>query len=111
VTETKIGKIQKVSFGIGGYQDAMIGIDFTLGSSGWGVCDHTGFWGSGIEVTDNTKWTEADRDAEFSELVRYIDGLLVKAKVKTVEDLKDIPVEVTFERNTLKSWRILEEVL
>ncbi len=42
----EIGKIQKVSFGHGGYQDAGIGVSFSLGSdkASWGVHDFWGAW-------------------------------------------------------------------
>ena len=32
--EKKLGKIENVKFGIGGYQDAMIGLHVTLGNNG-----------------------------------------------------------------------------
>ena len=35
--EKRLGKIESVSFGLGGYQGAMLGIHVTLGASGWGV--------------------------------------------------------------------------
>ena len=34
--EKKLGKIQSVRFGHGGYQDACIGISVTLGDGSWG---------------------------------------------------------------------------
>lgn len=34
---TELGKITKVHFGVGGYQDAMIGISFTLGNDSWPI--------------------------------------------------------------------------
>jgi hypothetical protein len=43
--------------------------------------------------------------------MRYVSKLLKEAKVDSVDKLKGKPVEVTFEGNTLKSWRILTEVL
>lgn len=44
--EKKIGKITSVSFGHCGYQDAMIGISFTLGSNSWGVGTDMSYWDS-----------------------------------------------------------------
>lgn len=110
-TEVKLGKIQKVSFGLGGYQDTMLGISLMLGASTWSTHYHKGFWGPDITVTERTQWTEDDRTAEFAELVHYVGELLSNANVKCVADLKNIPIEVTFEKNVLKSWRILEEVI
>jgi hypothetical protein len=43
--------------------------------------------------------------------MRYVSKLLKESKVDSVEKLKGKPVEVTFEGNMLKEWRILTEVL
>jgi len=110
----RIGKIQHVSFGLGGYQNAQLGISFTLGSDkdGWGVGDFKGNWDAEtIEHSKNCEWTEEERDKSYAETMRYLSKLLRQAKVKDVSELKGIPVEVTFEGNVLKEWRILEEVL
>ncbi len=112
-TRTEIGKIQSITFGNGGYQDCMFGISVGLGSDKncWGCDDFKGAWGLGITVDKHTKWTEKDRDAEFAKTMRFINELLIKAKKSDVYKLVGVPVEVTFENNTLKSWRVLEEVL
>jgi hypothetical protein len=104
-------KISRVSFGYGGYQDAMFGLSVTLEGSGCGVGDFHGMWSISTEVGDYTKWTESDRDKEFAKTMRYVNQLLIDAKKEDVAQLKNVPVEVTFENNTLKSWRILTEVL
>lgn len=111
--EKRIGKIEYVKFGYGGYQDAMFGISITLSSKKdcWGVCDFKGAWGMCTKVTERTKWTEDDRRKQFADTMIFIDELMLKAKVTDVNDLRGVPVEVTFEGNTLKEWRILEEVL
>lgn len=107
----KLGRIEKVSFGYGGYQDVQFGLQVTLGDGSWAVGSFNGGWSADIECTEHCKWTEADRDRAFSDTMRYVNGLLKDAKVKSVAELKDIPVEVEFDGNTLKSWRILTEVL
>lgn len=110
--EKKLGKIESVSFGLGGYQGAMLGIHFTLGNSCWGVGDLKGNWDAEqIKHTENTKWTEEDRDASYAEIMRYVSKLLKDAKVDSVDKLKGKPIEVTFDGNLLKEWRILTEVL
>lgn len=112
--EKKIGKIKNVSFGIGGYQDCMIGISFDLGSDKecWGVGSFKGAWSpSQIKVSEHSKWTEEDRSKQLDETMRYIDDLLYRAKKQDVMKLVGVPVEVTFDGNTLKEWRILEEVI
>lgn len=109
--ETKIGKIKKVSFGAGGYQDAMIGISFDLGGDGWGVGDFWGSWGHDIEAGTNSKWTPQERLNHLGETCLRISKLLSDAKEVRVEGLKDVPVEVTFNGMELQSWRVLKEVL
>ena len=34
--EKRLGKIESVSFGLGGYQGAMLGLHVTLGDGSWG---------------------------------------------------------------------------
>jgi len=110
--EKKLGKIQEVSFGLGGYQHAMLGIHVTLGNEGWSVGDSKANWDSEqIKWTENTQWAESERDVFYAEIMRYVSKLLKEAKVDSVDKLKGKPVEVTFEGNTLKEWRILTEVL
>jgi hypothetical protein len=109
---TKLGKIESVRFGLGGYQDACIGIHFTLSADGWGVSDTRSAWDKNlIKHSEYCKWSEAGRSQQYVELVNYVSDLLADAKVQSVDQLKGMPVEVQFENNTLKSWRILKEVL
>lgn len=108
----QLGKIERVSFGLGGYQDQCIGLTVTLASSGGGVTDFFGPYCPGlIEVNERTKWTEEHRDKELASTMRRIADLLMKAKKSDVAALAGVPVEIEFEGNLLKSWRILEEVL
>lgn len=62
-------------------------------------------------MNEGSKWTEQDRSKQYDEIVRYISDLLDKAKVSDIYQLKGIPVEAEFEKNSLKNWRILTEVL
>lgn len=107
----QIGKIQKVSFGFGGYQEAMIGLSLTFGSDkeSWGVQTFHGAWG--IDRSDYCKWTEEDRLKQLGETCMKLRDLMRDAKVQTVDDLEGVPVEVTFDGNMLKDYRILTEVL
>jgi hypothetical protein len=110
--EKKLGKIESVRFGHGGYQDACIGLSVTLGNGSWGVGDFKGAWDPELVTTSEyTKWTEEDRTKSIDESIRFISKLLKEAKVDSVDKLKDIPVEVTFDGMMLKEWRILTEVL
>ncbi len=111
-TTTKIGKIKSISFGFGGYQDAMLGLSISLGSeSGWGVGDFRGGWGPQIACDKYCKWTEADRSEEYAKAVRFVGELLTQAKKDKLSDLQGVPVEVEFDGMTLKSWRILTEAI
>jgi hypothetical protein len=110
--EKRLGKIEEVSFGLGGYQRAMLGIHVTLGASGWGVGDSRAQWDAEtISCSEHSKWSESDRDVLYAEIMRYVSKLLSDAKVDSVDKLKGKPVEATFDGNTLKEWRILTEVL
>lgn len=109
--EKRIGKIQSISFGFGGYQDAQIGVSVTLGSDkeGWGAYDFRGHWS--IECSKNCKWSEHDRRTALGDMVMWVGDLLNSAKKTKLDQLKGVPVEVTFDGNTLKKWRVLTEVI
>lgn len=102
-------KITKAEFGFGGYQEAMIGLSLTFETKGSGVGDFKGAWS--IERSPHAKWSENDRQKEIFDAVWLLKETLEKAKVMHVSKLVGIPVEVTFEGLSLKSWRVLEEVL
>lgn len=110
--EKRLGKIQNVIFGIAGYQNAMLGLHVALGNDGWCVSDTRSTWDAeSITWTEHCQWTEKDRDNQYAEILRYLSKLLKDAKVDSVDKLKGIPVEVTFDGMRLKEWRILTEVL
>ena len=105
----EIGKIKRISFGFGGYQDVMIGISFVLGGESWGVNDFSGAWAT--ERTDRAQWTEDDRLRQLGETCMLARKLMTDAQVTSLEDLMDAPIEATFEGMRLKSWRILTEAI
>lgn len=110
--EKKLGKIESVSFGLGGYQGAMLGLHITLGNGSWGVSSTKANWDAEqIKWTEHTKWSEEDRDGWYAEIMRYVSKLLNEAKVDSIDKLRGKPVEVTFDGTILKDWRILTEVL
>jgi hypothetical protein len=110
--EKRLGKIESVRFGHGGYQDACIGLSVTLGDGSWGVGDFKGTWDPEmIKCSEHSKWTEEDRTNNISESVRFVSKLLKQAKVNSVDKLKGVPIEAIFDGNMLKEWRILTEVL
>jgi hypothetical protein len=52
----ELGKIEKVSFGYGGYQDAQFGLNVQLSFGGCGTCVFIdGGWSEDVKVTSNTK--------------------------------------------------------
>lgn len=101
----RLGKIGLAIVGFGGYQDAMLGCSFTLTGEGWGVGDFWGAWGSA------TVPNEADRTESLGLMMRQLGDLLRAAKVKHFDELVGVPIEAEFDGNTLKSWRVLTEVL
>ncbi len=112
IMEKRLGKIESVRFGHGGYQDACIGLSVTLGDGSWGVGDFKGKGDSEmIRCSEHSKWTEEDRTNNIGESVRFVSKLLKQAKVNSVDKLKGVPIEAIFDGNMLKEWRILTEVL
>jgi len=109
----ELGKITSVHFGLGGYQDCQLGLSLSFeGKNGWGCGVFIGNWDvNSIKHSKGCKWTEKDRKKWHDELCRKVSEILKQAKVNDVSKLLNIPVEVEFEFNTLKNWRILEEVL
>lgn len=106
----ELGKIQKVHFGLGGYQEAQVGLWLQLGGEGWGACSgKCGGWS--FPPDTYAKWTLEDQTKTYATMVRDILDLLKQAKVDDVAHLIGIPVECTFEGMQLKSFRILTEVL
>ena len=106
---TSIGKITSVSFGFGGYQDVQFGISISVQTETGSAC--TGRWMWTNEPDKHTKWTVADQDAEYANIMRYIIELMSKAKVDRVQDLKGKPIEAIWDGNWLEEIRILTEVI
>lgn len=113
MSERKLGKIQSISIGYGGYQEAQFGVSITLGSDidSWGVGDFKGGWSTDIKITSSTQWTEEDRLKIFADTMVWLNNLMKKAKVKNLTSLKGKPVWVIFNNNALKEWDILKEVV
>lgn len=105
----ELGRIQKIDFGMGGYQDAQFGLSVTLGGDSWAVGDFWGHWS--MAPTAGAQWTVEDQSRTFSDVSRRILALLQDAKVDTVAKLAGKPIEAAFDGNKLVSWRILKEVL
>ena len=109
----ELGKITHVRLGYSGVQDAMFGLDITFEGKGWGVSTFISAGWKDVYKPEGEhhKWTEEDRNVLRAELCKKIDIILDSAKVNDINKLVGIPVEVIFENNTIKDWRVLEEVL
>ena len=108
-----LGKISSIYFGIGGYQESMLGLHtcFTF-DGGSSICTSDASWDyHTVEHNKNTKWTEQSRLDKYAKITCSISELLSKAKVRSVSELRNMPVEITLDGMTLYSWRLLEEVL
>ena len=103
---TCLGKIKKIRFG---FQDTYFGLSVQFHGQGFDCDDFIG--GSSLEVPCSDTWTEVDRDTEMAKTMRTLNVIMQQARVKEVQELEGIPVEITSEGGCMKSWRILEEVL
>jgi len=108
--EKILGKIEKVRYGFGGYDDAMFGLSLTFSMDGGkrGVSDFRGTW---ITRSSNAQFSESEWLNSYTNTAVFIRDLLLQAKVKEISQLAGTPVEVEVDQNTLKSWRVLTEVL
>lgn len=103
MTEKHLGKIMSVKFG---YKNSMFGLHLELGSgenSGWRVI---------TSISYNPKLNnQAETNQRALEMLIEIKKLLEEARVSTIDELKDIPIEAEFNGNVLEKYRILNEVL
>lgn len=110
--EKRLGKIISVKFGHVGYQNAQLGLSIVLGNDGWGIGDSRAYWDANlVNCSKHAEWTEEDRSKGYADIMCYISDLLSQAKVHTVEELVDIPVEITLNDGTFEKWRVLTEVI
>jgi hypothetical protein len=116
----EVGKIQKVSFGLGGYQDAMLGFKFTLGSdkTSWGVSTQIGSSWSHVTEEELNKpgshyqWTHQSRIEDLGKAAYKVSLLMEKAKVTSFDKLIGIPIKAYFnQNNVIEYFEIYEEVI
>jgi len=100
--EEELGKIESVKFG---YNEYLFGLSLTLTGASWGT--NTGYYynpsATDVSPEENNKYLE--------EMIHNIQKLLKDAKVDSVEGLKNKPILCRFEKNSIKDFRILTEVL
>lgn len=107
-----LGKITYARFGIGGYQECMIGLTLFFQGEFGGIGTDFMVWDPNmIKVSEHTKWTEESRGKQMEDIMRKVSDLLFKAKVDCVTKLIGVQVEVEIENQRFKSFRILTEVL
>lgn len=107
-----LGKIKEVYFGLGGYNEAMLGIHFTFSFDGKEGCVVEGDWDyNRVRHTEYSQWTEDERKNNYYRIMIYISNLLKECNVTDINGLKNKPVEITTKNNSIESWRILTEVL
>jgi hypothetical protein len=111
--DKQLGKISRAKFGIGGYQDAMLGLWLSFEWPGGGVSPPTeNVWAYGlVDPSPKAVWDETDRTKGCARVLKQLCDILAKAKVDTVDELVGIPVEITFESGRCTGFRVLEEVL
>jgi len=67
--EKRLGKIEQVTFGHGGYQDSMLGLSVTLSGEAWGVSDFQGYWDAErVKHSKHMQWSEDDRSKIYDEI-------------------------------------------
>jgi hypothetical protein len=103
-----LGKIERVTLGGGGYQDAMFGVNFTLATQDGHVQD---FWGTWSTYSEHAKYSKIDWERSHFNAYSKLIKIMTEAKASDIRDLEGKPVEVLFEGDRLSSWRILTEVL
>jgi len=107
-----LGKISSITFGLGGYQESMLGLHICFDFDCSGICTTKSTWDwETVKHTENCKWTEQSRLDKYAEIMCYISTLLKDAKVRDISQLKNIPVEVRLDGNSFYDFRILKEVL
>lgn len=108
MTCTRLGKIENVYFGMGGYQNAMLGVTFVLST---GNIDFKGYWGS--DPDPDAKWGKEDQINALGNVALEIGNILRNAQVDTLDQLIGMPIEVTYDGvvGPMLNWRILHEVL
>jgi hypothetical protein len=105
----ELGKITHVSFGLGGYQECMLGLSLSFEGKGFGTSTYiSGGW---YEYPENAKYSREELNKARVDMCDTILSTLKKAKVEDINALKGIPVELTFDSSRLVDWRVLEEVL
>lgn len=98
--EKKLGKIKKVKFG---FEDNYFGLHLSLGNNEWG-CNKSYQYNTACK-------NDSSNEFDTMVMIEMIQKLLKDAKVDSVDELLNKPIECTFDKNLLKDLKILTEVL
>lgn len=102
---TYLGKISAVSFGL---YEGRFGLTADLSFDGAGCRD---FIGNPAVYRDTFQYPKEVWEQNRLETLARVQQIMDDAGVSDIADLKNKPVEVVVEGNSLKTWRILKEVL
>lgn len=100
---TEIGKIDSVTFGNCGYQNAQLGFQIHVSGKAWGTTfTYIGGWGHVSEEelnepTSSYKWTHEKRIAGLGKVAWEVYQLMKAAKVTTLDQLVGKPIRAHFE--------------
>ena len=83
-------------------REYLMGLKLTFEGLDWSVSDDSRI------ISMVSKCLNAD---DLNHAIKETHQILRNAKVNDISQLKNIPVEVTFEDNKFKNFRILTEVL
>lgn len=107
--EEKIGRIKKVKFGLGGYQDGEICLEVQIEFKSSGVFGSiSGGWANNTP-SDNAKWTKESTYKVRSEMLDKVIEALKSARVLSISELEGKLVSCRFEESRLIEWGILTE--
>jgi len=108
MTGKELGKITKARYGLGGSHDSQFGLSLEFASGNSCVATFIGAWADYPPFAKYSaeEWRESHADSTIQ-----IKEIFAQAKVDDVSKLVGKPVELTFEGNILRDWRILTEVL
>lgn len=107
--ETKLlGKISFAEFGRYPDRPFLFGLQLGFNFKGSGVFDGGKYT---INISDECRWERQEKLEAIEEIINFTNKILNDANVNYVSELLGKPVEVTFEGNTFKDFRILTEVI
>ena len=106
--EKLLGKITYAEFGQYPDRPFLFGLQLGFDFKGSGVCCGGRYT---INISDQCRWERSEKLDALEEMINHLNGILNDAKVHSVSQLVGKPVEVYFDGNMFKDFRILTEVI